>query len=96
MRQKIHQHFRQALGVKVTLPGPEPELQAEKDTWLLIDRKWFNISCGRSCCQMSDSSRIDLEGSKPPTAAESLLPPPMMLGFTRKWPRKLALAQKGC
>lgn len=30
-RQNTYQCFRQALRVKVTLPGAEPELQAEKD-----------------------------------------------------------------
>lgn len=97
MRQKMHQHFRQALGVKVTLPGAEPELQAEKDTWFLIDRKWFNIfSCGRSHCEMLDSSSMDSEGSEPLTAAESLPPLPMAPGFTWKWPGKVALAHQGC
>lgn len=49
MRQKIYQCFRLAIGVKMTRPGVRPELQAAKDTWFLIDRKWFNIvSCGRS------------------------------------------------
>lgn len=36
----MHQYFRQALGVKVTLPGAAIELQAEKDRWFLIDSKW--------------------------------------------------------
>lgn len=52
----------QALGVGMTAPGAQPELQAGKGTWLLIDHKWFNIFCGRSCCEVPDSSSTDSEG----------------------------------
>lgn len=46
----------------MTAPGAQPELQAGKGTWLLIDHKLFNIFCGRSCCEVPDSFSTDSEG----------------------------------